>query len=283
MKIVDAASWRRATGILAGPRTNESNRLARLRITLPSLLVVAAGVFAPLPATAQAQDQQPLLLYEASYKIGYADFSEWLSLHRQHAAPILDELQQEGIIEGWNAYQHSTGGEYNFKMMIRAETWAAFDRFWSEYLGRLDQRAPDAAARIGALIQAHKDEVWDVAEAHFSEQAPPPMAPTYQYESLFQIGFHELAEWNRMHEQYTAPVLNQAMADGLLGGWVRLSHNTGGRYNWKIFYFFRSWDTIDDLFDRLLPALMADQAVWSRTGGMVRAHDDIIWLSIPQQ
>lgn len=269
--------------VVASPGTSDPGRPVRRRTTLLWLPALAAVLLPPLAATAQAQDQQPLHLYEASYKIGYGELEEWLSIHEQHAVPILNELRDEGVIEGWNAYQHSTGGEYNFKLMIRTMSWAAFDQFWSEYLGRLGQRAPDALARTGALVQAHKDEIWDIAEVHFSEQAPPDGTPVYQYDSLFQIGFDDMEEWNRLHEQYAAPALNQALADGLLGGWVRLTHNTGGRYNWKIFYFFAGWDTIDDLFDRLIPALTADPAVWSRMGGMVQAHDDIIWLSVSQQ
>jgi hypothetical protein len=76
-------------------------------------------------------------------------------------------------------------------------------------------------------------------------------------------------------------MLDAAIQDGTLGGWVIESHNTGGRYNWKVLYFFEEWDTIDDFFESVLPRIMGDAALWSRMGGMIQAHDDIIWTSVP--
>jgi hypothetical protein len=84
--------------------------------------------------------------------------------------------------------------------------------------------------------------------------------------------------WN----ETAAPILNGAMEDGILGGWVREGHNTGGRYNWKVLYLFEEWDHIDDLFERLVSQLMADAELWQKLGRMIAAHDDIIWTSVPE-
>ncbi len=66
-----------------------------------------------------------------------------------------------------------------------------------------------------------------------------------------------------------------------IGSWVSEAHNTGGRYNWKVLYFFEEWDDMDDLFERVLSQLTADSELWQRIGNMMAAHDDVIWASVP--
>ncbi|UCC83802.1 MAG: hypothetical protein JSW46_02390, partial [Gemmatimonadota bacterium] len=66
---------------------------------------------------------------------------------------------------------------------------------------------------------------------------------------------------------------------GILGGWVRLGHHTGGPHNFKVLYMFDSWDDMDDLFQRALET-MAEQHPdeWARMSEMFQAHDDAIWV-----
>ncbi len=101
------------------------------------------------------------------------------------------------------------------------------------------------------------------------------------YDSSYQISFADMEEWNANWGQLVAPVLNQAMENGLLAGWATEGHNTGGRHNWKVLYFFDEWDHMDDLFGRLESAWMAEAALFERSAGMVDSHDDIIWTAVP--
>lgn len=243
-------------------------------LTLLSALVAAS------PAVAQqAAQRQATFLYAAYFKIGYGDLDEWNRIYHQHSVPVLRELQSEGVIEGWGAWQHSTGGEYNWRLAIRTYNWAQLAEFWEKYLGRLQQRAPDAMVRTGQIVQAHEDEIFNIAEAHVPSPTP---AISYLYESKFHLRFADEESWNQMWAQHAAPALEQAMKDGLLVGWVKLAHNTGGRYNWKVLYLFDSWDDIDDNFDRLISALASDPARWNRLGKMIQSHDDVLWTTVPQ-
>lgn len=242
--------------------------------------VLALAVLAPFAAAAQeAEDQAPVQVYVAYYKIGYADLEEWTSSYFEHSVPILQELQEEGVIQGWNVWQHQTGGEYNWRFAVRTAEWAQLGQFWQEYLGRLMDRAPETFERNTRMIRAHYDEIWNLTAVHIPD---PPPNTQYVYDSRYQLSFADMDEWNGTWDEVLAPVLNQAMADGILAGWVLEGHNTGPRYNWKVLYFFEEWDDMDDLFSRLTAAITADPAVWQRVGGMIAAHDDVIWSMVPE-
>jgi hypothetical protein len=239
------------------------------------LFTVLTLVF--VPRGVHAQDE-PTLLYVAYQKVGYADLAEWTRLYHEHSVPVLQELQDEGVIEGWNVWQHSTGGEYNWRFGFRTTEWSQLGTFWTAYLSRLQARSPEAFARTGAMTQAHYDEIWNITSTNIPAPAP---AFTYFYDSQFQVGFDELPAWNQTWNATVTPMLNQAMADGTLGGWVIEEHNTGGRYNWKVIYLFEEWDTIDDFFETVLGQLMANEEVWSRVGRMMDAHEDLLWTVVP--
>jgi hypothetical protein len=101
---------------------------------------------------------------------------------------------------------------------------------------------------VAGASTEHRDEIWDVGEAH----VPEGLDIAYMYASTFRVSFADMGEWNRLWSEVVAPILEQAMNEGLLGGWVRLEHNTGGPHNSKVLYMFDSWDDIDDLFGKLL-------------------------------
>ncbi len=244
------------------------------------LAVLTLAVLAPFAAAAQeAEEQETLQVYVAYYKIGYADMEEWIRLYHEVSVPILQELQDEGTIQGWNVWQHQTGGEYNWRFAVRAPQWAQLGQFWEQYLARLAERAPEDFDRSAGMIRAHYDEIWDITAVHIPDPEP---ATQYVYDARYQLAFTDMDEWNGTWDEVLAPVLDQAMADGVLGGWVLEGHNTGGRYNWKVLYFFEEWDDMDDLFARLTAAITADPAVWQRVAGMIDAHDDVIWSMVPE-
>ena len=86
-----------------------------------------------------------------------------------------------------------------------------------------------------------------------------------------------------MVEEIIAPGLNAAMEAGLLGGWVRLTHNTGGAHNSKFLYLFEEWDSIDDMVEMVWFGMIEDDPeAFTRFVKLVDAHDDIIWVPTTQ-
>jgi len=236
------------------------------------------GLFALFLATPPlAAQDDPAMVYTAYYKVAYADLEEWTRIYHEVSVPVLEAMQEEGLITGFGVWQHLHGGEYNWRFAIRAPGWSNYGTFWGAFLSRSEAADPAAFAATGAMLQAHRDEVWDITQVNIPDGAPPA---TYFYDSMFQVSFADLDAWNAMWNESVGPLLDAAMANGTLGGWVVENHNTGGRYNWKVLYLFEEWDTMDDFFDGMMSGLIK-AGLWERMGSMIQAHDDIIWTSVP--
>ena len=239
--------------------------MTRLILAALTLLVLATGV--------RAQDAEPATeVYVAYYKVSYADLPQWIADYHEFSTPILQNLVDDGAIVGFGAFMHHTGGEYNIRQAIRGNEDTDFDAFWDAYLGRLAENA-EATERGGRMIQAHVDEIWEIQEINVPDGAPAQ----YFYDAHFQLSFADMEEWNRLWDATVKPVLEQAVADGTIAGWVEEGHNTGGRFNWKIITLYNEWDNIDETIASFYEAIPPDHALW----GMIMGHNDIIWETIP--
>jgi hypothetical protein len=237
-------------------------------------LLIAISLLS-LPAAAQ-QPREAAYVYEAFYRIRYADLDAWNESYWNDSVPVLQQLQQEGIIEGWSQYQHHTGGDYNIRFAVRTYDWASIETFWNEYLDRMDAAmSPEADERRTRMIIEHRDEIWSIGQVNVADD----LEVTHLYSSLFSVNFADMQEWQALWNDAAGPLLAQAMADGVLGGWVRLDHDTGGPYNSKLLFLFDDWDNIDDvIFDRMIGTLVEEQPEqWARLNALFDRHDDVIW------
>lgn len=255
--------------------------LGRTPVLALAVVVGAPALGVALGArTLTAQEPAaPAHVYEAFYRLAFDDLEEWNRQYREYSVPILTELVEAGAIQGWSQWQHNTGSEYNVRFTVRTHDWASIGTFWDEYLSRLQEATPADEWESGArMILAHRDEIWDVAEVH----VPQGLNTAYLYAATFRVNFADMAEWNRAWTEVAAPILEEAMEEGILGGWVRLGHNTGGPHNSKVLYLFEAWDHIDDLFDKLLSELAeAHSEDFELVNRLIRAHDDAIWVPTP--
>lgn len=240
---------------------------------LVSLLLVSSLV-AGAPTTAAAQEEPPpLVVYEAYFKINFADLEEWTTLFREQIVPVLAELREEGAMEGWAAYEHVAGGEYNWRLAIRGPDWASFDTFWTKYFERVPETAQQ---RTGELIEAHHDEIWRT----FVQD--PPATPTeggFLYTSTFQVGLADMSAWEASLREESRPILRELRDEGLVAGWVFFTHDTGPRHNSKVLFFFDDWDQIDDFWETYLDRLGALEGSETMMR-MIRGHGDQIWTLV---
>jgi hypothetical protein len=239
--------------------------------SLAGLLLIAAA----LPLQGQEQPQQPQYAYEAYYRIAGADMGAWNQSFETYAAPIMASLQEEGIIQGWSLWQHQTGGTYNSRFTIRFFDWASIGTFWDEYFRRLGETAPqEAIAETTAMIRAHMDEIWTFGEIH----VPAGLEAQYFYISSYQVPFSDMAEWNGLWTAAAGPIMDAAMEEGILGGWVIFNHDTGGHHNFKVGYLFEDWDHMDDFFEKIQSELAEQHpAEWQRFGELFVSHRDDVW------
>jgi hypothetical protein len=235
----------------------------------------ALALFGVQPLASQEQPP-PNLVYEAYYRVDFSDLEEWNRLYWTYSVPVLEALRDEGVIEGWSQGQHQTGGDgYNIRFTARTYDWAAIDTFWSEYFSRLQEVTPEAEwAEGGRLIAEHRDAIWDVERQAFVDD--PEV--THLYVSTFRVNFSDMSEWDDLWTDVVAPILGEAMSEGILTGWVKLGHNTGGPHNSKVLYLFNGWDNIDDVFGKVLGTLAEEHPdQFARINEIIEAHDDAIW------
>jgi len=240
-------------------------------------LILAAFAVLLLAAPVAAQEDPGAHVYLAYYKIGFEDLEEYLTIYQEAEVPLLNTLVEEGVIRGFGLQTHNVGGDYNLRFALRTDDWASMGDFWSKHLERYGEQQPRAFARANEMLLAHTDEIWDIT----SSNVPTGAQFAHMYDSKFQVAFSEMEAWNAAWDQVMVPMMDQAMADGVLGGWVIENHNTGGPDNWKIIYMFEEWDDIDDFFGRVLPAAMSNPRMLGLMGSAVQAHDDIIWDNVP--
>ncbi len=220
-------------------------------------------------------------VYEAYYKIKPGDLPEWNRQYFEYAVPVLDGLVSSGVIEGYNQWEHTTGGEYNVRMAIRTYDWNAIDTFWEEYLGQVNAASSDAESEaVSRMIQAHRDEIWDFGHV----DVPEGLETAYMYASTYQYNFADADEWYRIWGDVATPLIEQAMADGHIGGWVTLDHNTGASHNYKVLFFFEDWDDIDDFTGTVLGA-MEEQSPedFRKFLSITQGHSDVIYAPTRQE
>ncbi len=246
-------------------------------------MLVALLLSLPLLATAPVEAQEPRPIshvYEAYYRVNFADIEEWNRLYWEHDVPVLTELREEGLIQGWSHSQHDAGGEYNVRLAIRVYDWASIDAFWGEYLTRLEEAyTAQEWERSSRITQAHHDEIWSFGASLFAD----PQGDTgSMYASTFQINFGDEDEWNRLWQEKAFPIIQRAIDAGQIGGVVKLNHNTGGPHNSKFLYLFEDWDQIDDFFAAFLSELGEDGTL-NKMFRMMEAHDDVIWAPVTRE
>jgi hypothetical protein len=241
--------------------------------------LAALTVFVSAPLLAQ-EDREAAFVYEAYYAIEMSETEEWNRQYREYSVPVLRQLVEEGVIEGFNQMQHHTGGDdYNYRFVIRTYDWPSIDVFWSEYISRLEEATPaDAWAASNRSVAMHRDEIWDIDEMGWSEESG---AISHMYASTFRVNFQDMGEWNESWDSMMRPVLDEAVDEGMLLGWVKLDHNTGGPHNAKVMYFVDDWDKMDDFFQKAFASMGEDEAAMMRFAGLMRAHDDDIWVPVP--
>lgn len=241
------------------------------------LPIAAVLIFVAAPLTAQESATENFV-YEAYYSVDGGGLEEWNRQYREYSVPVLEALVEEGLITGFGQARHHTGGDdYNIRFVVRTSDWASLGEFWGEYIPRLQEATPAAEWAAGARnVAKHRDEIWDIETVRFGEGEDDDVS--HMYAASYLVNFEDMSEWNDIVSQVLAPVLDEAMQEGILVGWVELGHNTGGPHNKKLLYFVDDWDQLDDLFMKVGESRDGNETAWKRFGEINRAHDDNIWV-----
>ena len=213
-------------------------------------------------------------VYISLYNVRYGDIPEYTAFYEANTRPILESMVAEGTITGFGIRMHHTGGEYTIRQRLSGTDDTNFEAAALMLNTRLAESNPSGVERQNRMIQAHADEVWTIGQLNVPEDTGNVQ---YVYEAQFQVNRAELPRWSQIWEDDMYPVLERAIADDLLEGYVVLDHNTGGRFNWKILWLHETWDSMDDFEAAFFAAAPMDHPMWS----MYTSHRDELWQTLP--
>jgi hypothetical protein len=116
-----------------------------------------------------AQDEQPTLIVSFNM-VPLADIGKVNKMVDSVFAPILKELVDEGMINSFGFFNHAWGDEWNVNIWYVAKDMASFDKFWDEYVSRVNKRHPGSFTATTKYFQAHKDNIYTIRNQY---PAPP--------------------------------------------------------------------------------------------------------------
>lgn len=235
---------------------------------MPLLVLLAAA----LPSSAQ---QTPTRVYTSYYEASWGDMLEWMDLYQEHWQPRLQAAVDAGMISGFGAATHNTGGNYNFRLVMQGNQDTNFDRAGEEILFGWMEEDPESFNRMLDLMKGHADEIWNLDAVNLSPNAG---GWRFMYENLAEIAYADFFTYPGIFQDAVGPMMDQAMEDGVLAGWIMQSHNTGaGPYNWKVMFLFEEWGDIEEFQARFLTAVPMDHPVWD----YFLSHRDELWEAMP--
>jgi len=123
-------------------------------------IIIVAFLFLNESNFAQSNDQ-PLLITSFNM-VPMADMGKVNKMVDSIFTPILKELVDEGFIYSFGQFTHSWGDEWNLNFWYTAKDMTSFDKFWDEYVSRVNKRHPGAFTATVKYFQAHKDNIYTI-------------------------------------------------------------------------------------------------------------------------
>jgi hypothetical protein len=123
-------------------------------------IVLVAFLFLGEKNFAQS-NEQPLLICSFNM-VPMADVGKVNKMVDSVFTPILKELVDEGMIFSFGQFTHTWGDEWNLNFWYTAKDMVSFDKFWNEYVNRVNKRHPGSFAATVKYFQAHKDNIYTI-------------------------------------------------------------------------------------------------------------------------
>ena len=130
--------------------------------TLTQTFAIILIAFLFLVGNSFAQDNDQPLLVVSQNMVSMSDVGKVNKLGDSIFVPILKELVDEGLLYSFGNFNHSWGDEWNVNYWYTAKDMASFDKFWDEYVSRVNKRHPGAFGSVVKYFQAHKDNIYTI-------------------------------------------------------------------------------------------------------------------------
>lgn len=106
-------------------------------------------------------DERPLLITSFNM-VQMGDVAKVNKMVDSIFTPILKELVDDGFIYSFGQFMHNWGDEWNLNFWYTVKDMGTFDKFWDEYVNRVNKRHPGAFASTTKYFQAHKDNIYTI-------------------------------------------------------------------------------------------------------------------------
>ena len=123
--------------------------------TVAVFLVFATG-------SVLAQETETPLLVVSFQKVKMADVGAMNKMINEKFAPILNGMVDDKMLLSWGLFNHAWGDEWNVNVWYTLKDMAAFDKFWEEYMNRINEKQPDAWKEMRGYIMEHKDNIYTI-------------------------------------------------------------------------------------------------------------------------
>ena len=130
--------------------------------TLTQTFAIILIAFLFLGGNSFAQDNDQPLLVVSQNMVSMSDVGKVNKMGDSIFVPILKELVDEGLLYSFGNFNHSWGDEWNVNYWYTAKDMASFDKFWDEYVSRVNKRHPGAFGSVVKYFQAHKDNIYTI-------------------------------------------------------------------------------------------------------------------------
>lgn len=130
-------------------------------VLLISILFISLNILAQESDTTGMNDQPGFLVLSQNI-VPMAEMQDVLNQGDSLAAPILDELVNEGLLYGWGVLTHAWGDEYNYNIYYIAMDHAAFVKAFDEFVKRMGERHPDSWRKVVQHLKTHKDNMYSI-------------------------------------------------------------------------------------------------------------------------
>jgi hypothetical protein len=109
-----------------------------------------------------AQNEERPLLITSFNMVQMGDVAKVNKMVDSIFTPILKELVDEGFIYSFGQFMHNWGDEWNLNFWYTVKDMGTFDKFWDEYVDRVNKRHPGSFAATTKYFQAHKDNIYTI-------------------------------------------------------------------------------------------------------------------------
>lgn len=124
------------------------------------VIIIVAFFFVCEKNIAQSKEQ-PLLIVSFNM-VPMSEVAKVNKMVDSVFVPVLKELVDEGFIYNFGFFSHTWGDEWNSNIWYTAKDMSSFDKFWDEYVRRVNKKHPGSFAATTKYFQAHKDNIYTI-------------------------------------------------------------------------------------------------------------------------